>query len=406
MINLYELVPRHWMSEVVALPSWLVVSICVVGYYYASWRMSSDKGATFNAVGTMDAAKVPTFASAFLLSVLIWKEADAGAVALGWGSLALVLFEVGLAKRIRELQWQGHALAVAALVRVFMTNLLLEGNWQGLSLRIVSVAPIILLYYYLYAHTRGLLMSGETRKEAATTTIPADPTLAKFYSFGAAALALALARFELGRDYWVAGLAPLCILYLVAGWKIADRDFRYQAILVAILMFARSWTTNFQLIGTIWGYPERLVTMLPALAALLACVAISLRSMPEGPPAAKTWLAKAAHFIDDHSPSFYMMLAALFGGSLIFYEFPADLVTIGWASEAFALIVLGFLVTLRSFRLYGLLLLLVALGKLVIIDMSGVDPLYRIASYIVLGALLLLASVVYARKGSVIKEYL
>jgi hypothetical protein len=77
----------------------------------------------------MNPTKAPMFASAFLLSVLTWKESDAIAVALGCGILGLVLFVVAVSNRIRKLRSQGHALAGSVLLRVFMTNLLVEGNW-------------------------------------------------------------------------------------------------------------------------------------------------------------------------------------------------------------------------------------------------------------------------------------
>ena len=44
--------------------------------------------------------------------------------------------------------------------------------------------------------------------------------------------------------------------------------------------------------------------------------------------------------------------------------------------------------------------------KLVVLDMSGVETLYRILSYIVLGVILLLVSLGYSRYQHVLRRYL
>ena len=70
------------------------------------------------------------------------------------------------------------------------------------------------------------------------------------------------------------------------------------------------------------------------------------------------------------------------------------------------ILALGFLVRDRTFRLSGLVLLLVCLLKVFLIDLRGVETLYRILSFIVLGAILLVVSFAYTKYREVLKRYI
>ena len=68
-----------------------------------------------------------------------------------------------------------------------------------------------------------------------------------------------------------------------------------------------------------------------------------------------------------------------------------------WGVYAAAMLVVGFAVQRPSVRYAAIVLLAVTLGKVFIVDMHGVDAIYRILSFLGLGALLLAASFLYHR---------
>ena len=68
-----------------------------------------------------------------------------------------------------------------------------------------------------------------------------------------------------------------------------------------------------------------------------------------------------------------------------------------WAAFALALVSAGLLRRLRSLRLAGLILFAITAGKIILVDLAGVDPLYRILAFLLLGALLLAGAFVYLR---------
>ena len=152
---------------------------------------------------------------------------------------------------------------------------------------------------------------------------------------------------------------------------------------------------------------ERVVTTLPSLVALLIVVVLIPRGFEGLPPAARTnSLLRMLAFADRHARTVISMLFAVQLTLLIYYEMTIDLVSIGWAVSALFLIVIGFALNARSLRLFGLLLLMVVLLKVVFVDLEGVETIYRVFSFIVLGLVLLLASLGYSRFRDVLGRYL
>ena len=111
-------------------------------------------------------------------------------------------------------------------------------------------------------------------------------------------------------------------------------------------------------------------------------------------------------YIDGTSPIVMSVLASILLASLLFYTVEGNLLTIAWAVEGLLLLVAGFGLTERTLRLSGLGLLAICLFKVLIIDLRDVETIYRIFSFIVLGAILLGVSFVYTRYRHQLKRYL
>ena len=80
--------------------------------------------------------------------------------------------------------------------------------------------------------------------------------------------------------------------------------------------------------------------------------------------------------------------------------------TLAWTTEAASVLALGFLLRRRLLRLSGLALFAFCLAKLFFYDFSQLDTLSRIASFIVLGVLMIAASWAYTRFRNQIQRYL
>jgi uncharacterized membrane protein len=230
--------------------------------------------------------------------------------------------------------------------------------------------------------------------------------MSRLYSWGGAITLLALSRFELGRAYAVVGMALLFVAFLILSRHLRDADFRFQSYVLAALTFARCWTTNAYLIGSFYGMPERVVTMLPAIVAFALATVLCLRRTQPAQIAGTNVFIRALQIIEANPQRYFALLGAALMAILFYYELPIGWVTTAFAIEGLILILAGIASQERSFRIYGLFLLLVSLLKLITIDVSGVEAIYRILSYIAVGLMLLIASLIYTRYRSVMEKYI
>ena len=89
--------------------------------------------------------------------------------------------------------------------------------------------------------------------------------------------------------------------------------------------------------------------------------------------------------------------AGLGGVWLLGELLPHPLTTLAWGTAAFGLFVLGFALRERRYRLVALAVLAFTLGRLMLVDLSGLPPDQRILTFILLGVMLLAISYVYTR---------
>jgi hypothetical protein len=82
------------------------------------------------------------------------------------------------------------------------------------------------------------------------------------------------------------------------------------------------------------------------------------------------------------------------------------MVTLSWAIEGVLVILLGLLVSVRSYRLTGLLLLLLCVAKIVVRDAWLLGERDRYTTFIVLGAALTLVSLLYGRYREAVRRLL
>ena len=84
----------------------------------------------------------------------------------------------------------------------------------------------------------------------------------------------------------------------------------------------------------------------------------------------------------------------------------AGMVTVSWGLEGLLIILMAIAVNERSFRLTGLVLLLVCVGKVLALDAWGLAPRDRYLTFIILGAALLAASFLYSKYRDTIRQFL
>jgi len=77
---------------------------------------------------------------------------------------------------------------------------------------------------------------------------------------------------------------------------------------------------------------------------------------------------------------------------------PSSRLSAFWAVLGFGLLVGGLVRNLKPLRLAGLGLLALAVGKVFIVDLAALESIWRVASFLALGLLLLAGAFAYQRK--------
>jgi hypothetical protein len=332
---------------------------------------------------------VYTWVAAGLASWLLWKELQPISLALGLGAFGLVLFEIGEWKKQRQLCWQAYALMAASFGRIFFVNLTaatLPG--ETLSPRIYTVAPLALIYFYVWTRL-------EWKKEEAGIARRNVSSLIAY--FGSASIA-ALLYFEVNPEWIIAAWAVMA-LALIATALVLDKEvFAQQAILMVAWAAGRGLGHNIfgasYFVAGGWRGKFSILT----LTALLLLSALPIAYKVRARYAERRPLQRLSRWLFVNRPEqvfFFVPIGLIV--LTIAAKMDPGMVTLAWGVVGVLVILLGLFAGERSYRLTGLGLLLLCVGKIVVRDAWQLDERDRYITFIVLGAALLLVSLLYGK---------
>jgi uncharacterized membrane protein len=172
-------------------------------------------------------------------------------------------------------------------------------------------------------------------------------------------------RFELGRVLTVMGWAGFGLGLFIFGRRWNNIDLRWQSYVLAALVFWRSWTTNFYAPESFAGMPGRILTGAFVIACFYAAQLLAPRKAEDTG-------------IERHARLYYSLLGTVLLAVLLFYEVSGSMLTVAWGIEGIALLIAGFPLSDRVFRLSGLTLFLVCVLKLFLYDLRHLETMYRI----------------------------
>jgi uncharacterized membrane protein len=186
-----------------------------------------------------------------------------------------------------------------------------------------------------------------------------------------------------------------------------DSVFQQQSALLALAVLFRAFFHNFYSRGprTAAGWTISSLAVLAACIALFASLWFAFRlrrtEMPDSDRQMRLWNLTVNRL---DQVLFFVPLAIL--TVLLAIEMRKGLITISWGIEAVAVFLFALWIGDRSYRLSGLALLLLCVGKIVVIDVWGLNPRDRYITFIIMGCALLLVSFLYTRYREAIKQYL
>jgi hypothetical protein len=300
-------------------------------------------------------------------------------------------------RKDRQFRFQSYVALAAAFGRIFFANLAAGNPGELWGPRIYTVLPLTLIFFFVYAQ-----LEGDDKETGDDRRLHFDDLIC----YLGTASVVALLYFQFANDWLVTAWAAI-VFVLFGSALLLDRSiFLHQGILLTIGTCVRGIMHN--LFGASYfsggDWTGRYFVLGSAVAVLLACLpfAFRLRERSKQQTLRFRWLAALVH-----RPEQFMFFAPVLLLTLMLaLKMRAGMVTVAWGIEGVLIVLLALAVNERSFRLTGLVLLLVCVGKIMVRDAWGLVPRDRYVTFIILGAALLLVSFLYSKYRETIRQFL
>jgi uncharacterized membrane protein len=400
-INLGSLDKSHGLS----LRLLTVALVSALLYVTSPWSGDPDRGSGITIFqrlfSTEEVAGVAyTWAASGLLGLLAWYELRPVGVADAWLVGGLVLFEIGIAQNKYSLRLQSYLAFLAGCLRIFFVNLNADGNPGEISPRVYSVVPLALGFLYAYWRLGGvsLVLTEEERRFK----------VSDICCWLGMVTVVALMRFELPGDWVATAWAGLVFALLAQAWRSGGKVFLYQGMLLAAGVAFRTILHNFYersyFPAPLWD--SRWITAGTSVAVLLAALPLAFRLREKGGEIPGVGVSQVWRIFLRRPEQLLFFVPILLLTWLLGIEMRHGMVTLAWGVEGVAVFMLALWLAERSFRLTGLGILLLCVGKILVIDVWRLDPRDRYLTFIVLGAALLLVSFLYTRNREKLRQFL
>ncbi|MEE8143739.1 MAG: DUF2339 domain-containing protein, partial [Planctomycetota bacterium] len=336
-----------------------------------------------------------TAAWLLLLSLLDLMSASS---MLSVAAALLAIFLVRLAARYAMEPWfllHGLATALLAGAHLFLANLQLDENViQGLSFRMLTVLPVLGTLFYVRSDLSGLPLQLRSLGRFDFTGPAWDATASL-----AITIVAALIHFEVAPELVAALWAAAGFAALTLGHAARDRSLAISGHLLLLFAGIRGITVNPSLMGSLLGIPIRFLASVPVALLLLAASELSRWQNGRATPRLFAMIFKLSRAV-------YPWIFTFFVAAYIFHRVEGPWRTFAWSLQGGLILALGFSFTSRHLRLAALTLLALCIGKAFLYDVRGIDPIYRVLSFIILGLVLIGVSLIYTRFRQKIMEYL
>ncbi len=387
-LNLYS--EEQWHGLDLRL---ITVSILVaVLYALARWVRMPEP------LESKNARHAYTWVASGLFAWMLWSELQPIGVALGMAILGLALFELGHWRDLKQIRLQGYAALTAAFVRIFFVNLTaapLPGEWIGP--RIYTVAPIALIYFLVWAQLQSKKASPESDRWSPTDLIA---------YFGTVSVA-ALLYFQMPAE-WIVLAWAIMVLALLAASLLLDKEiFLHQSGLLVAAIVARALGHNIfggsYFVADGWRGNIGVLSLTSGLLLLALPIAFRLRARYALRPDQSSLVRNLAL---RHPEQILFFAPVVIVSSMIAVKMNPGMVTLAWGVEGVMVILLGLFAGQRTYRITGLFLLLLCVGKIVVRDAWHLEERDRYITFIVLGAALTLVSTLYGKYRDTVRRLL
>jgi hypothetical protein len=367
----------------------LTVGIIVTLFYVLNWATDIP-----GVIEDTRISYVYAWAGSLLLSWLAWYQLDAINVSFAWAVFGLVLFEfpelmkslkIDLRRAAPSWRAQAYVALAGSFAHIFYSNF----NDSGWGPAAYAVLPLPPIYFYIYWAASRRTVSGMEKSVEYLMACLGTATLA------------GLARFELPSESVVIGYTGLVAATLLVAWLAQRTIFLFQALVMLGFAAFRISMNNFYHLNEPFG--SNLSSSLSAIALMACAVPLALQVRKNArETSAPRWLNALA--LRPEQPMFFVPVILLV--VLLFLKLSGGKLTGAWAAEGFAVFVLALWAKERSFRLTGLSLLLLSIGKLAFDTLFFENPMVKALTWISVGILVLIVVFLYGRFRETMRDYL
>jgi hypothetical protein len=346
-------------------------------------------------VGNAHVPMAYSWAGSLLLSWLIWYQLPPIDVSLVWGIFGLALFMIGEWKSWSFLRLQAYIALGFSFAHIFYANFNVLSAPGAARPEVVTVVPLVGIYFFIYWQLHG-------RKSVVSpleNRIDVEDVLA---CLGTATVA-ALARFELSAESVAIGYAVLVVAALLAARFTRLQVFIYQALALLGVAAFRVSMNNFYHLHEAFG--SNLSSAVWTIAILAAGVPICLDIRRNGGQTftGPRWAALLAK--RSEQPMFFVPFILM--AVLLVVKVDQGMITLALGAQAVVVFVLALWAKERSFRLAGLILLLLCAAKIIFWDVWQVKDLTaRYLTLIGVGTLAVGVYYLMSRYREALREYL
>lgn len=405
-----------WQSHALALMT-LVRALSVNLYVTATWRGLSVRLLSLAIVAVIfyalsrvirmpedlrrrDLHHIYSWAASVIVSLLLWYELQPLSIAVGWAVFGLVLFEYGILRKITQFRYQAYVALSAAFARIFFANLTAGEPGDFWGPRVYTILPLVLILYFVYAQL--------PQKEE---TIARDRRLRfdVLVAYLGTAAVVALFYFQFPIEWVVTAWAALVFILLGASLALDKPIFLHQGLLLTLMVFGRGmvhnlfgasyfgesdWKGNYLVLGSAAGI---------LLASLFFAFRLRGRFQPE---TSNGRLKRLLHAATRRPEQVLFFVPVTLIICMLALKMKTGMITVSWGVEAVLVFLFALAVKERSFRLTGLGLLLLCVGKIAVLDFWGLQVRDRYITLIVVGIALTFVSFLYTRYRDAIRQYL
>jgi uncharacterized membrane protein len=315
------------------------------------------------------------FGGATLLTTLVLMlELNDGWITIAWALEGFILMLIGFrySERIRMF---GNIVGIITLIKILFFDSGLHGFNINNRIEFFSfLIPIIIFYAISIIYFKSKDKTGYESK------------FWEYYFGGATLLTTLLLMYVLSDEWITIAWALEGMILLLIGFRYSERIRMFgniAGIITSIKMLIFDTRLNSFNISNLTESSRVFAFLIPIIIFYVISV-IYFKNKDKTGYESKFW-------------EYYFVGGTLLTSILIIYELRGGLISVGWAIQAIAILIVGFRFSLSFVRKLGLCLFAVTIVRVFIFDLAKLDTLYRIISFMVLGVILLGASFLYSK---------